>query len=197
MKIDNCPGCCSRMVNGVCSMCGFVDKSRTVSIENERETTFEVLAEKQETVETMLSTALIDCPVCANRVSETAVNCPKCGFVFTPEFVAAQREKQDRDAKAQRAVNLVGMTLLSPFVFMLGLLLFTATQGREDDRTRMIRYCEENGIPYRIGTVSDAPRSYSTRSEQLARFHELGDKLHPTEAETREYLRLYVELSAQ
>lgn len=66
-----------------------------------------------------------------------------------------------------------------------------------DTRDPMIRYCEEHGILYRQGTAADAPRTYETRSEQAARFNELGDKLHPTEAETREYLRLSVEFSAE
>ena len=171
MTLDNCPGCYSRMVNGVCSMCGFADPSYTSPDEIHVETDFAESAMAQDDSEPNLSRALIDCPACSNSISETAVNCPKCGFVLTPDVISAQREKQDRDAKEQRAVNLVGMALLSPFVLMLVLLVFTATQGCEDDRTRMIRYCEENGIPYRIGTPSDAPpRLYSTRSERMVRW---------------------------
>jgi len=66
-----------------------------------------------------------------------------------------------------------------------------------DMRDPTVRYCEERGIPYRQGTAADAPRVYETRSEQAARLNELGDKLRPTEAETREYLRLSVEFSAE
>lgn len=57
------------------------------------------------------------------------------------------------------------------------------------------RYCQRNNIPYRTESAHPTPsRKYSTRSERAARFNELGDKLHPTKAEEREYLRLYSEI---
>lgn len=62
-----------------------------------------------------------------------------------------------------------------------------------DAPARVVRYCRENGIPYRYG--SGAPRrSYETRSARMARFNELRDKLHPTKAEEQEFLRIYAEI---
>lgn len=39
--------------------------------------------------------ALIPCPECKKQISETAENCPKCGYELTPEKVAEVKEKQN------------------------------------------------------------------------------------------------------
>ena len=124
MTLDNCPGCSSRMVNGVCSMCGYIDTSHIVATDNESETTFEKLDNLQESIDMTLSTALIDCPACSNRVSENAATCPRCGFVLTPAIVSVQSENRDKKLEAQLAVNLVGMAFLSPFVLILIVLIY-------------------------------------------------------------------------
>ncbi len=38
--------------------------------------------------------ALITCPECSKRISETAERCPNCGFALTPQIVPAQKNKQ-------------------------------------------------------------------------------------------------------
>src|SRR3990172_9568660 len=100
MTQDNCPGCASRMINGVCSMCGYIDTSHTVATDNGSKTTFEKLDNQQDSIDMTLSTTLIDCPACSNRVSETAATCPSCGFVLTPAIVSVQREKHDKKLEA-------------------------------------------------------------------------------------------------
>jgi len=62
---------------------------------------------------------------------------------------------------------------------------------------RVVQYCRENNVPYKVESDYYQPRAYETRSERMARFNELGDKLHPTKAEEQEYLRLYSEMTTQ
>lgn len=69
---------------------------------------------------------------------------------------------------------------------LLGVLLLA---GCESETAGMIRYCEERGIPYRIGGDAPAPE-FETRSQRAERITELADKLHPTKAETRELIQL-------
>ena len=57
--------------------------------------------------------SLINCPECRKPVSEAANACPRCGFTFTPDLVAAQKVKME---KAQQAGGLIALGL---FVFML------------------------------------------------------------------------------
>lgn len=63
--------------------------------------------------------------------------------------------------------------------------------------SRVTQYCKQNNIPYKVESDYYAPRTYETRSERTARFNELGDKLHPTNAEEREYLHLYSEMATE
>ena len=60
----------------------------------------------------------------------------------------------------------------------------------------MIRYCEENNIPYRIGTPPASP-PYPSYQSQVRRHAELGNKPHPSQSELREYLILDARLSVQ
>lgn len=40
--------------------------------------------------------ALITCPECKNQISETAENCPKCGYKITPEKVAEIKQQSKK-----------------------------------------------------------------------------------------------------
>jgi hypothetical protein len=115
MSLIECPGCFSRMVNGVCSMCGYADPHHTATAvdmqdmidrlgsellqpvatawDSGEESKVTVPIAPQQTIEPVLNVALINCPVCSNGVSETAANCPKCGFELTSEFVATEKQK--------------------------------------------------------------------------------------------------------
>jgi hypothetical protein len=44
--------------------------------------------------------ALIYCPECRKRISESAIACPHCGYMLTPEVVAAQKEEEAKAAQA-------------------------------------------------------------------------------------------------
>jgi hypothetical protein len=122
MLLTECPGCCSRMVNGKCSLCGFVDSSyvaqaavdakiisdigsdlmQNVPSLPEGEAASAIRVEKKHAVETTPPSELIDCPSCSHRVSELSTNCPKCGLSFTAVVLEVQRKKR---ADAERPVN--------------------------------------------------------------------------------------------
>jgi predicted amidophosphoribosyltransferase len=38
--------------------------------------------------------ALIACPECKKKISESASNCPNCGYQITPEIIAETYAKQ-------------------------------------------------------------------------------------------------------
>jgi len=40
------------------------------------------------------SMALIACPECKKKISESASNCPNCGYQITPEIIAETYAKQ-------------------------------------------------------------------------------------------------------
>ena len=62
--------------------------------------------------------ALIICPDCKVRISETAGNCPQCGCQLTPENIAESKRK---DHNAQRAFGIG----LGTFIFIVGFAAFS------------------------------------------------------------------------
>jgi hypothetical protein len=63
--------------------------------------------------------ALIYCPECKKRVSDTASACPNCGYRLTPEIVAKVKNKSEKTKK----IIGVGFILL---VFLICLPVFTS-----------------------------------------------------------------------
>ena len=55
--------------------------------------------------------ALITCPECRNKISETAKSCPKCGFALTPERAHEIKRTERTNAKAVLATVLVMIAL--------------------------------------------------------------------------------------
>ena len=43
--------------------------------------------------------ALIACPECKKKVSDSAGNCPKCGYQLTPEKIAEIKKKEQQTQK--------------------------------------------------------------------------------------------------
>jgi hypothetical protein len=43
--------------------------------------------------------ALISCPECKKKISDSAENCPNCGFQLTPEKIAEIKEKEQQTHK--------------------------------------------------------------------------------------------------
>ena len=56
--------------------------------------------------------ALVPCPECKRRISETAESCPNCGYILTPEEVTKIKE-----IRKKRPTQIIGfLVLLAPFV---------------------------------------------------------------------------------
>lgn len=57
---------------------------------------------------------IIPCPECKKNISETAANCPKCGYVLTPEKIAEIKKKQKELQKKAGigCLSLIGIIVL-------------------------------------------------------------------------------------
>lgn len=62
--------------------------------------------------------ALIACPECKKKISETAGNCPKCGYQLTPEKIAEIKKKEQQAQKASG----IGCLSIIAIVFVLYLI---------------------------------------------------------------------------
>ena len=70
--------------------------------------------------------ALICCPECRKRISETADSCPKCGYQLTPEIISEIRKKN------RRALKTLGM-LTAFFILAIFLAIFVAAISETPD----------------------------------------------------------------
>ena len=57
--------------------------------------------------------AMITCPECKKKISETADSCPKCGYQLTPEKIAETKKKE------QQALKGCGIGCLSVIVIFV------------------------------------------------------------------------------
>jgi hypothetical protein len=58
--------------------------------------------------------AMVDCPGCTTRFSETAGNCPQCGCQLTPQIIAESKRK---DRNALRVLFI----MFGMFIFVVGI----------------------------------------------------------------------------
>jgi predicted amidophosphoribosyltransferase len=56
--------------------------------------------------------ALIRCPECKNKVSETANSCPKCGWQITPEKVTKIKKTEAKEKALWLNIVIVAVALL-------------------------------------------------------------------------------------
>jgi len=92
-------------------MCGYVDTSQSIAVECDLKSPVDETAQLEHELPMSASTALIGCPACSNRVSETAVNFPKCGFVMTPECVQAQKYKRMQAERTIAWAQVIGVAV--------------------------------------------------------------------------------------
>lgn len=78
--------------------------------------------------------ALITCPECKSKISDTATSCPKCGFRLTPEIIAGIKKK---DQSMGTGCAVVFIVVISFFVF--------------------IPLCSNDGDSEKSGVSSDVP----------------------------------------
>ena len=65
--------------------------------------------------------SLITCPECKQRISDTAVACPKCGYALTPEEIARLR-KTERQVQTGSAIGCFVFVIIILFLFYVGSL---------------------------------------------------------------------------
>ena len=70
--------------------------------------------------------ALITCPECKKRISDSTDSCPKCGYKLTPEIIAEIRKKE---LQAQKGC---GIGCLSIIVIIITLYSFGSNSSRND-----------------------------------------------------------------
>lgn len=71
--------------------------------------------------------ALISCPECGRSVSDTASGCPHCGYVLTPEKVAAAHAAQQEAKKEKRA----SMFAFVGIAFAIGYFVYSLNQEKK------------------------------------------------------------------
>ncbi|MBN2017668.1 MAG: hypothetical protein JW794_06030 [Candidatus Cloacimonetes bacterium] len=69
--------------------------------------------------------SLIRCPECNNKISEYAQNCPRCGYILTPEII---KDIKKRDKKIQRDK---GIGCLAFILLLVILVLISHYRGRD------------------------------------------------------------------
>jgi uncharacterized membrane protein YvbJ len=63
--------------------------------------------------------ALIVCPECKKKVSETASNCPKCGYQLTPEKISEIKKNEQQAKKvAIGCLSVIGILLIILFLIV-------------------------------------------------------------------------------
>jgi hypothetical protein len=63
--------------------------------------------------------ALIACPECKNKISETAGNCPKCGYQLTPEKIA-EIKKTEQQAQKAGAIGCFSIIAIFFVLYLIG-----------------------------------------------------------------------------
>ena len=115
--------------------------------------------------------ALIPCPECRQRISETAERCPNCGYILTPEEVAKIKEtKKKRPTRIMGYPRIIGyLILFVPFVIIAILAILyspeSATTGTQQDRAKSSTGTSTyNDPPQRPQTVETEPPSAQVMS---------------------------------
>jgi hypothetical protein len=63
--------------------------------------------------------ALLPCPECKKKISETAGQCPHCGYQLTADVIAKSKENQAR-SKKYAGIGCLGLIVLMIIISMLG-----------------------------------------------------------------------------
>ena len=75
--------------------------------------------------------AMITCPECKKKISETAASCPHCGYVLTPEMVAKIKKKEQQGCVGCLAIFLI-------FAIVAGMYSAFNPASRSDDEAMQI-----------------------------------------------------------
>lgn len=72
--------------------------------------------------------ALISCPECTKKISETVDVCPNCGFKFTPE-------KKEQAKKSQNKIQ-IGCAVAIAIAFILGMVICLSSGNKKTEKPK-------------------------------------------------------------
>jgi len=76
--------------------------------------------------------ALITCPECKKKISETAVSCPNCGYQLTQEKVAEIKKKEDQ----VRGLGCLAVIVILVIFYMMGFFSSDNTKTTTAPKTK-------------------------------------------------------------
>ena len=110
--------------------------------------------------------ALIICPECKRRISETADSCPNCGYQLTPEKISEIRKNRQKD----RLYLIITAFIILVFIMIIGISIVIS--NTPDAATK-----KENLLSFRkqlVWTISKDIIKKSLKSPATANFGKEG-----------------------
>jgi len=80
--------------------------------------------------------ALIPCPECKKNISESAVNCPNCGYQLTPEKIAEIKKMEPQAQKGCSSCFLRAIAIIFAFTFILVFLYIIVNISSDSSSSR-------------------------------------------------------------
>ncbi len=102
--------------------------------------------------------ALITCPECKKKISDTADSCPNCGYKLTPEKVAEIKKKQLQVQKGC-GIGCLAVIVIFAILYMIG--SFSSDSQKTKTSTPVVSYAGEvtslsvRGKKIKIGDTAD------------------------------------------
>ncbi len=79
--------------------------------------------------------ALIACPECKKKISDTAGSCPNCGYKITPEKVT-EIKKQEQQAQKGCTIGCLSIIVIFFALFLFGVFSSPSTSSSDSTRRR-------------------------------------------------------------
>jgi len=96
--------------------------------------------------------ALITCPECKKKISDSANKCPNCGFQLSHEAIAEIKAKDQKNNQASG----IGCLALIVIVFVIGLLTYDQKENPETGRETLAFIHCQNFVTQRLKAPSTA-----------------------------------------
>ncbi|MDP1651593.1 MAG: zinc ribbon domain-containing protein [Rhodocyclaceae bacterium] len=88
--------------------------------------------------------ALIKCPECGNKISDSAGNCPNCGFLLAPEAIAEIRRKNEQ---AEKAGNIGCLSIVAFLAVVVVAVYISSNRGNSiSEATQAAAYSKRVGL---------------------------------------------------
>jgi hypothetical protein len=91
--------------------------------------------------------ALISCPECKKKISDSAENCPNCGFLLTPEKIA-EIKKNDEQTQKVGTIGCLSIIAILVVVFYIN----RSSTSDSDSASSLISELEKYGSAVAVAT---------------------------------------------